>query len=143
MTRAAIKYVEGRLREAVLAGDVDALDVLLTDAVVFCAPDGAVLRKEDDLEGYRSGALTLARYDVREMSIELYGTTAAVVVLRLELDGERDREPFAGTFRAVRTWVREDAHGHGDAPWRLASGTVVPVGRGAGRAQDDGDRTAR
>ncbi|NOU31402.1 MAG: nuclear transport factor 2 family protein [Polyangiaceae bacterium] len=131
MTRAAIKYAEGRLREAVLAGDVDALDVLSTDAVFFCAPDGEVLRKEDDLEAYRSGALVIARYDVSEMVIELHGTTAAVVVLRLELGGKRNGEPFAAVFRAVRTWVREDAHGHAhgtsDAPWRLASATLVPL----------------
>ncbi len=131
MTRAAIKYAEGRLREAVLTGNVEALDVLLTDPAMFCAPDGEVLGKEDDLEAYRSGALAIARYDVSEMTIELHGTTAAVVVLRLELGGKRLGEPFAGVFRASRTWVREDAHGHahgtGDAPWRLASATLVPL----------------
>ncbi len=129
MTRAAIKYAEGRLRGAVLAGDVNALEGLLTDAVVFCAPDGEVLGKADDLEAYRSGALVIARYDVSEMTIELHGTTAAVVALRLELGGTRNGEPFAGAFRAVRTWMREDAHGHGtsDAPWRLGCATLVPL----------------
>ncbi len=133
MTRAAIKYAEGRLRAAVLAGDVDALDALLSDAVVICAPDGQVLRKEGDVDAYRTGLLAVARYDVSEMTIELHGTTAAVVVLRLELGGKRNGGPFAGVFRAARTWVREDAHahahGHGasDAPWRLASATLIPL----------------
>jgi ketosteroid isomerase-like protein len=132
MTRAAIKYVEGRLREAVLTGDADALAVLLTDTVVFCGPDDQLRRREDDLEAYRSGALTIGRYDVSEMAIELHGTTAAVVVLRLNLAGKRHGEPFEGTFRAMRCWVREDAHGHAhgtsDAPWRLASASLLPLG---------------
>jgi hypothetical protein len=127
MTRAAIKYSEEKLREAVLAGDAGELDRLLTDAVFFCSPAAQILRKDEDLEAYRSGALKISRYDTSDMTIELHGDRAAAVTLRLQLEGVNAAQPFAGAFRCVRMWVREDASHAGEAHhghWRVACGSL-------------------
>lgn len=114
MTRAALKNAEERLRQAVLTSNVDALDGLLSESVIFVGPDGTVLNKEDDLALYRSGTQTLTRYDPSEMQIELHGDDVGVVVLRVDLSGQRGARTFAGAFRFTRTYVRE---GHA---WRIA-----------------------
>jgi ketosteroid isomerase-like protein len=114
VTRAAIKHAEERLRAAVLAGDVAALDALLHDAVVFVGADGSVLRKEDDLALYRSSAQRVSRYDVRELVVELHGPVA-VACVRVEVAGDVGGAPFEGAYRYTRTYVQEDG------AWRIVA----------------------
>ena len=121
MTRAAIKNAEERLRQAILTNDVDALDGLLGERVIFVGPEGSVLRKEDDLALYRSGAQKITRYDPSEMTIELLGEDLAVVLLRVDLAGQRGAEPFAGAFRFTRTYMREHH------AWRIACAQASPI----------------
>ena len=114
MTRAALKNAEERLREAILASDVDALDALLSDELVLVSAEGHVLHKEDDLELYRSGRMRVTRYDPSELAIVLHGADVGVVVVRVQVAGELSQKPFASTFRFSRTYVREDSR------WRIA-----------------------
>jgi len=114
MTRAALKNAEERLREAILASDVDALDGLLSDALVFVSADGHVLHKGDDLELYRSGRMCVTRYDPSELAVVLHGADVGVVVVRVEVSGELSGRPFSSAFRFSRTYVREENR------WRIA-----------------------
>jgi ketosteroid isomerase-like protein len=120
MTRAAIKHAEERLRDAMLRGDVEALDDLIADELVFCMPDGRVLGKEDDLEAYRSGAQTITRAEPSELHIELHEHTA-VVTVRVQLEGTASGRPFGGAFRYMRTYVRA-----GDG-WKIVAGSVTAI----------------
>ncbi|MBN9168171.1 MAG: nuclear transport factor 2 family protein [Myxococcales bacterium] len=122
MTRAAIKHGEQRLRGAMLASDVDELDALLDDALVFSTPDGQLLRKEDELEVHRSGAQKLTRLDPRELVIELHGADIGIATALVDLAGTFRDQPVAGTYRYVRTWRRDE-----DGAWRVIAGAVVPV----------------
>ncbi len=122
MTRAAIKHGEQRLRGAMLASDVEELDGLLDDALVFSTPDGKLLRKEDDLEVHRSGAQKLTRLDPRELVIELHGADIGIASALVDLAGIVDGEPASGTYRYVRTWRRDE-----DGAWRVIAGAAVPV----------------
>jgi len=121
MTRAALKNAEERLRQAILTSDVHALEGLLGERVIFVGPEGSVLRREDDLALYRSGAQTITRYDPSEMTIELHGDHIGVVVLRVDLAGQRGTRPFAGAFRFTRTYVREHE------AWRIACAQASPI----------------
>jgi len=56
--RAEIEPYEAALRAAILANDVDALDALLDDDLIFTIPSGQVISKHDDLSAHRD---TLAR----------------------------------------------------------------------------------
>lgn len=122
MTRAAIKHAEEALRTAMLAGDVDALDQLLDDDLLFVAPNGDLARKEDDLENYRSKAQSIDSHVPRDLTIALHGEDIAIVSVVVDLAGQFRGQAFAGTFRYTRTW-RRAAHG----TWRIIGGAVVPT----------------
>lgn len=49
---------EERLRKAMLIGDVDSLDNLINDNLIFVNHFGQILTKEADIEAHRSGLLT-------------------------------------------------------------------------------------
>lgn len=121
MTRAAIKHNEEQLRRATLASDVDSLDRLLDDALVFSGPTGALVAKDEDLENHRSGRQKLERLDAHAFTIELFGDDVGIVSVLADLAGTFDGERFEGTFRYVRTWRKE----RGD--WRVIAGAVIPA----------------
>ncbi|ONO22309.1 hypothetical protein A8D71_39065 [Burkholderia cenocepacia] len=57
--RTVIEPYETALRTAMLSNDVEALDALLDDDLVFTAPTGQVISKEDDLTAHRAKLLRL------------------------------------------------------------------------------------
>lgn len=105
-----------------LAGDVDALDRLIHDALLFIGPTGALARKAEDLENYRSGRQSMKKIEPRELSIELFGDDVGVVTVLTDLEVIVDGTTFSGTFRYVRTWRREDER------WQIIAGAVASVG---------------
>lgn len=120
MTRAAIKHAEEALRAAMLDADVDALDHLIDDALVFVGPTGALATKQEDLENYRSGAQRITSHRPRDLTIVLLGDTVAVVTVVVALEGELRGQRIAGDFRYLRTWLRSN-----DGGWRIISGAVA------------------
>lgn len=120
MTRAAIKHAEDTLRSAMLAGDAEAIERLLDDEVLFLAPNGAVMTKEDDLENYRSGTQILTAHRPRDLRIALVGEDVAIATVVVELEGRLGEIAIAGSFRYLRTWRR----GH-DGSWRVISGAAA------------------
>ena len=61
MTESVIAELEGRLREAMLASDVDVLDTLLADDLTFVDATGKVWSKADDLNAHRYGIQRIER----------------------------------------------------------------------------------
>jgi len=120
MTRSAIKHAEEELRTAMLAGDVDALDRLLDDALLFVAPNGDVAHKHDDLDNYRTRSQIITRHAPSDFMIELHGDDLGVVTVKVDLGGTFRGQPFEGIFRYTRTW-RRSAGG----AWRVIAGAVV------------------
>lgn len=99
---------EETLRRAMLAGDVAALDELVSERLRFVTLDGANVSKKDDLEAHRSGQLHLATLEPGERHIELLGNEVALVNVIVNLAGTLGGTPFAGLFRYTRVWCRED-----------------------------------
>jgi len=119
MTRAAIKHAEEALRTAMLTADVDALDRLIDDDLLFLAPNGDLARKEEDLENYRSKAQTITRHEPRSLTIALFGEDIGVATVVVDLEGTFRGNAFAGAFRYIRTWRRSEA-----GAWRIIAGAV-------------------
>ena len=57
MEESLIIDYEERLREAMLIGDVNSLDNLINDNLIFVNHFGQILTKEADIEAHRSGVL--------------------------------------------------------------------------------------
>jgi hypothetical protein len=114
MNESVIKALEGRLREAMLASDVDALDALLADDLSFVDATGKVWTKADDLNAHRYGVQRIDRLELEEQTVRVY-EKSAVTVTRAALAGQFGGVPFSGNLRYTRTWV-EAAHG-----WRIVA----------------------
>ena len=124
-----IVALEARLRAAQLAADVEALDSLISDALLFTGPDGRLGTKADDLAAYRSGAVRFRAHEPEELRVRRIGADVAVSALRARLAVEVGGALSRGTDRYTRVWAREDG-----GSWRVVGGHVgeVPGTPGAG-----------
>ncbi len=105
MTTETIQALEQRLLDATFASDLDTLDALLSDDLIFITHTGTLAGKKTDLDAHRSGLLKLTELSAADEHVRLIGT-GAVVTLKLALSGSFDGEAFAGTFRYTRVWAQ-------------------------------------
>lgn len=112
---------ERKLQAAQLAADVDALDRLLDDRLVFTGPDGSLLSKSDDLEAHRSGRQRLSRVEEEDLAVLVVDTTGVTWFLGT-LAGTLDGQEFTARVRYTRTWVHTAGHG-----WRVIAAHVGPA----------------
>ena len=76
--RATVQALEERLRAAMVASNVEALDQLLADDLVFTTFLGEAISKADDLNAHRSGAFRIHGIDLQDMVLR---PAAGVVVM--------------------------------------------------------------
>jgi ketosteroid isomerase-like protein len=112
---------EAALRAAQLAADVDALDRLISDDLLFTGPDGQLATKAQDLDAHRSGAVRVVAHEPEELRVRQAGADVAVAALRARLTVDVVGTRVSGTYRYTRVWVREGAL------WRVAGGHVSAV----------------
>jgi ketosteroid isomerase-like protein len=118
MTHTEIAALEAELRAAQLGSDVDALDRLISDHLLFTGPDGALATKADDLTAYRDGIMRVTSHEPQDLRVRRVGADVAVVALRTRLAGSYAGTPFEGIVRYTRVWAREDGQ------WRIVGGHV-------------------
>ena len=75
---------EERLRTAMLSSDVELLDELIADDLIFVNHLGQVLSKEMDIEAHRSGNLKMTGIDILDQRIRLLDRVA-VTITRVNL----------------------------------------------------------
>ncbi|MCU0646519.1 MAG: nuclear transport factor 2 family protein [Gemmatimonadaceae bacterium] len=119
---AEILALEARLRAAQLAADVTALDVLLSDDLLFTGPDGRLATKADDLGAHGSGAVRFRVHRPTALAMRRVGANVCVTVLRAYLEVEVGGAVMRGPVRYTRVWARE-----GDSVWRVVAGQVSAV----------------
>ncbi len=76
---ASVLAAEQRRELALVAGDVQALEALLADDLVYTHSNGRVDSKATYLEPLRSGRTRYTAFEPADVSVRLYGTTAVVV----------------------------------------------------------------
>jgi ketosteroid isomerase-like protein len=114
--------LEARLREAQLAADVQALDALIADDLLFDGPDGRLATKRQDLEAHASGVVRFREHVPEELRVRRVGSDVAVTSLRARLAVEVAKDVTRGAYRYTRIWARE-----GNAQWRVVGGHVSRV----------------
>lgn len=113
---------EEQLRQAQLSGDVEALDRLIDESLIFTALGGTLVGKRDDLALHRSGTFRISRMDVIEQQVMDLGEVA-VVVTAMEASATIGEAVEEGRLRYTRVW-RRFADG-----WRVVAGhmsTIAP-----------------
>ncbi|WP_278263504.1 nuclear transport factor 2 family protein [Nocardia sp. AG03] len=107
-----LRDAEHRLQAAQLAGDVDALDRLLDDRLIFTM-GGDVYTKSDDLELHRTRAQVMTKLIEEDLTVRTDGPTGVTWFLGT-VEGTVHGTPFAARMRYTRTWHHDETHG-----WRI------------------------
>jgi uncharacterized protein (TIGR02246 family) len=113
-----IRAVERQLQQAMVNNDVQALERLLHDDLVFIDVEGNVQGKRDDIESHASGAMVQTAVEfVEEPVMQIHGETAVVAVkahVHVQLQGN----PVEALCRYLRIWLFQDER------WQIISGAV-------------------
>jgi ketosteroid isomerase-like protein len=121
----SIEELEARLRRAQLDADIEALDELISDDLLFTGPDGELATKAQDLDAHRSGIVRFREHHPADLQVRRVGDDVAVTALRVRLVVEVQGRIVRGTFRYTRVWARENSK------WRVIGGHVSEVPTGA------------
>lgn len=116
-TEDSLLAAERRLQAAQLAADVDVLDELIDDRLVFTGPGGRLYSKQDDLELQRSGGQRLTEVTEESAAALVDGNTGVTWFLG-RLAGVFRGDAFAVRVRYTRVWI------HTAIGWRLLSAHV-------------------
>ncbi|MFU8875023.1 nuclear transport factor 2 family protein [Micromonospora sp. SL4-19] len=117
-----LRAAERRLQVAQLRGDVEALDRLLDDRLIFTlGVTGGTYTKADDLDLHRSGRQSLNRVDEEDLAVLVAGDTGVTWFLGV-LSGSFEGEAFHSRMRYTRTWVMDRTHG-----WRVVAAHASEV----------------
>lgn len=117
-----IVAAEGHLRAAQLDADVEALDRLIADELLFTGPDGRLATKADDLAAHRSGAVRIRVHEPEELRVRAAGPDVVVTALRTHLVVDVGGAHVEGVYRYTRVWARENG-----GSWRVIGGHVSEV----------------
>lgn len=118
MNQTLVEQLEAALRQAQLDGDVDALDRLIDDELIFVGPDGALASKADDLALHRSGAVRFKTHEPIDLQWRLVAADVVVVTLHARLAVVFHGQSVTGNFRYTRVWARRNGG------WRVVAGHV-------------------
>jgi hypothetical protein len=117
-----LRDAERRLQAAQLGGDVDELDRLLDDRLIFTGgPDGGRYSKADDLDGHRSRTQVITKVSEESLDVLVAGSTGVTWFLGT-LEGTYAGAPFAVRLRYTRTWIHDPQHG-----WRIVAAHSSPA----------------
>ena len=120
--QAQIIDVEERLRLAMLASDVPALDGMVAPELIFTNHMGQLLGKDEDLAMHESGVLKLHQLIPSEQHLQVNGEVV-VVSVRMQLAGTYADQPTGGDFRFTRVWARSP-----EGVWRVVAAHAGMVG---------------
>ena len=104
-----ISQYEELLRRAMLASDVDALDTLIADDLLFVTHFGQILGKDDDLNAHRQKLFTLSRLDFHRQDVRRHGDSFVTVTVAA-LEGIANNVPFTDKIVFPRVW-RKNGNG--------------------------------
>jgi ketosteroid isomerase-like protein len=120
LSTSQINDLENRRYAAMVDGDLDALDELLSDDVMYAHSDASVDSKASYLEMLRTGALI---YHELEHITEAVVSRPGVVIVGGTMSGSIHMNGIAKTLnsRVAAVWIAEDGR------WRLAAFQPTPI----------------
>lgn len=103
ITEQKVKEAENLLLQAMNKSDIEMLDELLHDDLLFILPNGEVITKQMDLETHKSGKLILEEITSSIGNINFIEENV-VVTLSSKIKGKMLDQNFEGNFRYIRVW---------------------------------------
>lgn len=116
-----ITECEKRFLEAIKTKDLDTLDELIHEDVLFLLPNGHTLTKPNVLDNYREGNIMISTSNSSDVKMHVIGDTV-VVSLKIELQGRYFDQVINSNFRYLRVWKLFFGH------WKIiaVSGVQLP-----------------
>ena len=100
-----VEELEQQWRTAQLAGDVAAMDKLLSEDYIGISMNGQVNTKAQQLERVTARRVAITRLDLSEMKVKLIGSIA-IVTSRAQVEGTSDNVSVKGNYRYTRVYQR-------------------------------------
>jgi ketosteroid isomerase-like protein len=101
-----IKSLEEARNEAILHGDVAALDQMTSDDYTFITLKGELRTKADILKGFASGSFHYESRQISDLKVRVYGDTA-VVTGRSVQKGMENGKDYSGEYWFTRVYVKQ------------------------------------
>ncbi len=120
--KAQVIASENALVQAMKTSNVELLDKLLHDALLFNGPNGETATKAMDLRNYRSGNINLHTVESSDLMLSFF-VDDAVVAVTIAIKGNYLGQDVDGRFRYLR--VRKLF----DGDWKVIAGSVVMLGK--------------
>jgi ketosteroid isomerase-like protein len=98
-----ILTLELKLIEAIKTSDVDFIENILHDDLLFLAPNGQIVTKEMDLTSHKTKQMTVEQLIPNFEDFNIIGDTAISVVV-YDTKGVMLGQPISGQFRYIRNW---------------------------------------
>ncbi|MDZ8221779.1 MULTISPECIES: nuclear transport factor 2 family protein [unclassified Nostoc] len=114
---------EKNLLSAMKTNNVELLDQLLHDQLLFNGPSGETATKAMDLENYRSGNINLHTIESSDLMLNMVGDDI-VVAVTVEIKGNYLGQEIDGKFRYLRVWKLFEKN------WKVIAGSVVTLNIG-------------
>lgn len=107
MDEKLIYEYEEKLRNAMVKGDVDNLDKLISDNLTFVSPFGQIVTKEDDINSHQSGIVNITQIDfLNQKMIPLENGAVTITQARVQAiiaGQQRDDEMYY-----TRVWQKQN-----------------------------------
>lgn len=114
--------LEEELRLAMLAGDVDKLNSLISDSLIFIAPQGEIITKQMDLDVQKNKIQKLSELISSEQQVQIIDN-CAIVTVKMKITGTFSNIDISGNYRYIRTWQKTNNS------WQIVSGAVIQLAK--------------
>jgi hypothetical protein len=111
---------EKNLLEGMKTNNVELLDRLLHDDLLFNGPDGKTATKAMDMANYRSGNINLRTVNSSDLMLNAIDDDI-VVAVTVEIQGNYLGQEINGKFRYLRVWKLFEND------WKVIAGSVVAL----------------
>jgi len=101
--KSEIIELEHKLIEGIKTNNVQFLDKILHDDLLFLAPNGEVITKAIDLASHKAGEMVVDVITPTIQEITIIDDTAIVVIV-YDTKGKMLGNPIQGQFRYIRIW---------------------------------------
>jgi len=102
-TRNQILNAEDELFEAIRSRNIETLDKLLHDDLLFIIPNGSTITKKMDLDSHSRGEMTVEKLERSYEEIAVIDNVA-IVTLTIVTAGKMLGEDISGTYKYIRLW---------------------------------------
>lgn len=115
-----ISLLEEELRLAMLNSDVEKLNELIDDSLLFSCPDGSLATKQMDLDVHKSRLQKMTELMPSEQEIQVHDNFA-VVTVKMKMTGTFGETDISGQYRYLRIWSKSNNK------WKVCAGSVVQI----------------